>query len=87
MEVFEDVVLVAVVMGGESTHPETSIKTKSPNSSGPQAEVQAYRGWWTVARSFYNCFQRSANVRSLRAKRPISRRPAAEDVAFLSLSR
>src|SRR4051794_31767412 len=48
MEVFADVVLVAVVMGGESTHPETSIKTNSSNSSGPQVEVQAYRGCWTV---------------------------------------
>jgi hypothetical protein len=49
MEVFEDVVLVAVAMGGESTHQKPVIKTKSANSSGPQAELQAYRDWWTVA--------------------------------------
>jgi len=33
MEVFEDVVLVAVAMGGESTHQKPAIKTKSANSS------------------------------------------------------
>jgi hypothetical protein len=46
----EDVVLVAVAMGGESTHPKATIKTKSPNSSEAQLEVQAYRDWWTVVR-------------------------------------
>jgi hypothetical protein len=49
MEELEDVVLVAVAMGGESTHHKLAIKAKSTNSSGPQPEVKAYRDWWTVA--------------------------------------
>jgi len=39
IEVFEDVVLVAVAMGGESTHHKAAIKTKSVNSSEAQPEV------------------------------------------------
>jgi hypothetical protein len=39
MEELEDVVLVAVAMGGESTDRRPVIKVKSTNSSGPQAEV------------------------------------------------
>jgi hypothetical protein len=49
MDVLEDVVLVAVAMGGESTHREPAIKTKFANSSGPQVELQAYRDSCTVA--------------------------------------
>jgi hypothetical protein len=37
--VFEDVVLVAVAMGGESTHPGRVIKANLANSSLPQPEV------------------------------------------------
>jgi hypothetical protein len=39
MEAFEDVVRVAVAMGGESTHREPVIKAKSTNSPAPQLEV------------------------------------------------
>jgi hypothetical protein len=39
MEAFEDVVLVAVAMGGESTHQRPVIKAKSTNSPAPQPEV------------------------------------------------
>jgi hypothetical protein len=39
MEEFEDVVPVAVVMGGESTHQRPVIKTKSSNSPRPRPEV------------------------------------------------
>jgi hypothetical protein len=39
VEVFEDVVLVAVAMGGESTHPWRVIKANFANSSLPQPEV------------------------------------------------
>src|SRR3981081_2596839 len=39
VDVFEDVVLVAVTMGGESTHPRRVIKANLTNSSPPQAEV------------------------------------------------
>jgi hypothetical protein len=46
--VFVDVVLVAVAMGGESTHTKTAIKAKSANSSEAQLEVQACRALWTV---------------------------------------
>jgi hypothetical protein len=45
---FEDVVRVAIDMGGESTHERAAIKAKSPNSSLPQPEVDARRGWWMV---------------------------------------
>src|ERR1700704_1556083 len=48
IDVFVDVVLVAVAMGGESTHTKTAIKTKSANSSEAQLEVQACRALWTV---------------------------------------
>jgi hypothetical protein len=59
MEVFEDVVLVAVAMGGESTHQKPAIKTNSVNSSGPQPEVQAYRAWWTVAARVRTAFEQA----------------------------
>jgi hypothetical protein len=49
IDALEDVVPVAVAMGGESTHHDTTIKTKSSNSSEAQPEVQAYRASWTVA--------------------------------------
>jgi hypothetical protein len=39
VDVFEDVVLVAVTMGGESTHPRRAIKANPPNSSLPQPEL------------------------------------------------
>jgi hypothetical protein len=45
----EDVVLVAVAMGGESTHTKAAIKAKSPNSSEAQLEVQACRAFWMVS--------------------------------------
>jgi hypothetical protein len=49
IDVFEDVVLVAVAMGGESTHQKAPIKANVPNSSEAQLEVQGYRACWTVA--------------------------------------
>ena len=57
---------VAVAMGGESTHPKPAIKAKSPNSSGPQPEVQACRGWWTVGRTFAAVFAGRTNGRGCR---------------------
>jgi hypothetical protein len=39
MEAFEDVVRVAVAMGGESTHQKQVIKAKSTNSPACQPEV------------------------------------------------
>jgi hypothetical protein len=39
VELLEDVVLVAVTMGGESTHPRPTIKANFPNSSLPQLEL------------------------------------------------
>jgi hypothetical protein len=39
MEVFEDVVPVAVVMGGESTHQRQAIKPNAANSPVPQPQV------------------------------------------------
>jgi hypothetical protein len=39
VDVFEDVVPVAVAMGGESTHQRAAIKTKCANSPPPQLEV------------------------------------------------
>src|ERR1700731_945279 len=51
-DVFEDVVPVAVTMGGESTHRRRSFKTKCANSPRPQPEVQLNRGCWTVATVF-----------------------------------
>ncbi len=45
---FEDVVPVAVTMGGESTHQRATFKTKCANSPVPQLEVEQYRGCWTV---------------------------------------
>src|SRR5271167_2545448 len=39
----EDVVLVAVVMGGESTHPARAIKPRTANSPPPQPEVDRNR--------------------------------------------
>jgi hypothetical protein len=39
IEVLEDVVLVAVAMGGESTHTKAAIKANSPNSSEAQLEL------------------------------------------------
>jgi hypothetical protein len=47
--VLEDVVLVAVAMGGESTHTKQAIKTNLPNSAEAQLEVQTHRDSWTVA--------------------------------------
>src|ERR1700712_3959492 len=43
IEELPDVVLVAVAMGGESTHQKQVITTNSPNSSSPQPEVKACR--------------------------------------------
>jgi hypothetical protein len=40
VELFEDVPLVAVTMGGESTHPGRAIKANFANSSPPQPELQ-----------------------------------------------
>src|SRR6202023_4076483 len=54
--VFEDVVPVAVTMGGESTHRRRSFKTKCANSPRPQPEVQLNRGCWTVATVFAGVF-------------------------------
>src|SRR5438128_7914058 len=48
MEAFADVVRVAAVMGGESTHQRTAIKTYFANSSPPQPQVQSCRAWWTL---------------------------------------
>jgi hypothetical protein len=48
IDVLEDVVLVAVAMGGESTHQKAAIKTNVPNSSEAQLEVQGHRACWTV---------------------------------------
>jgi hypothetical protein len=39
MNVLEDVVLVAVAMGGESTHRRATIKGNQTNSAIPQPEV------------------------------------------------
>jgi hypothetical protein len=39
VELFEDVVPVAVAMGGESTHQRAAIKTNCANSPPPQLEV------------------------------------------------
>jgi hypothetical protein len=39
MEVFEDVVRVAVAMGGESTHQRRAMRAKLPNSPIPELEV------------------------------------------------
>jgi hypothetical protein len=39
VEVFEDVLPVAVAMGGESTHQRAAIKPKAANSSPPPPEV------------------------------------------------
>jgi hypothetical protein len=39
VDVFEDVVPVAVAMGGESTHQRPAIKKKCANSPPPQLEV------------------------------------------------
>src|ERR1700756_2389375 len=58
VELLEDVVPVAVDMGGESTHPRAAIKTKSRNSSLPQAEVEMNRGCWTVASGFAGVLRR-----------------------------
>src|ERR1700760_946825 len=58
IDVFVDVVLVAVAMGGESTHTKTAIKTKSANSSEAQLEVQACRRLWTVEAAVCTPFDR-----------------------------
>jgi len=57
VEEFEDVVFVAVVMRGESTHPEPAIKTKCANSSRPQPEVQSHRACWMVQLRVFGDFQ------------------------------
>src|ERR1039458_8780812 len=49
IEGLEDVVLVAVAMGGESTHQRRAIRPRSANSPSPQPEVDLCRGWWTVS--------------------------------------
>src|SRR5271167_941779 len=49
MEGFEDVLLVAVDMGGESTHQRRAIKCKTTNSPAPQPEVDSRRGWCMVS--------------------------------------
>src|ERR1700685_2535007 len=49
IEEVEDVVLVAITMGGESTHQRESIKCKAANSPAPQPEVDLRRDWWMVS--------------------------------------
>jgi hypothetical protein len=44
VELFEEPVLVAVTMGGESTHPALAIKAKFANSSPPQPQLEPRRG-------------------------------------------
>jgi hypothetical protein len=68
MELVEDVVLVAVAMGGESTHPKLAIKSKSVNSSRPPVEVQACRASWMVLRRVHGSLHTTAAARD-RAKK------------------
>jgi hypothetical protein len=66
IDVLEDVVLVAVAMGGESTHQKAPIKTNVPNSSEAQPEVQGASSLLDGSGASLRLFLHHLNARSLR---------------------